>query len=246
MQEAWLCVILQVGACIVGTDNIILGIGYNGFPRGCPDGKLPWAKLSREGSTLDTKYPYVVHAEANCILNAKGSPTLANAVRPSSSSHDQWIKGESRRSEDLWMLCLFPEFNTLNRDWCKVHFGGHSLYIVARAKDRAEKRSLDGSQRDFHHNRPSVEMLAEVWYIGFSPGAMHHTQNSDHCNTAEEDYEALNCLLQAIYVTMFPCNECAKLIIQAGITTVVFFEVCYFDLCCPRPSQLATLSVKRI
>ena len=24
---------------------------------------------------------------------------------------------------------------------------------------------------------------------------------------------------------MFPCNECAKLIIQAGITTVVFYEV---------------------
>jgi len=47
---------------------------------GCPDGKLPWAKLSRDGSTLNTKYPYVVHAEANCILNAKGSPTLAGAV----------------------------------------------------------------------------------------------------------------------------------------------------------------------
>jgi len=36
---------LQVGACIVGVDHIILGIGYNGFPRGCPDGKLPWAKV---------------------------------------------------------------------------------------------------------------------------------------------------------------------------------------------------------
>ena len=25
-----------------------------------------------------------------------------------------------------------------------------------------------------------------------------------------------------IYVTLFPCNECAKAIIQAGITTVVY------------------------
>lgn len=46
---------------------MIRGIGYNGFPRGCSDSLLPWA---REGeSTLDTKFPYVVHAEANAILN---------------------------------------------------------------------------------------------------------------------------------------------------------------------------------
>jgi deoxycytidylate deaminase len=30
---------------------------------------------------------------------------------------------------------------------------------------------------------------------------------------------------QKIYVTMFPCNECAKLLIQAGIKEVIFFEV---------------------
>jgi len=28
----------------------------------------------------------------------------------------------------------------------------------------------------------------------------------------------------SIYVTMFPCNECAKLIIQAGIREVVYYE----------------------
>ena len=57
----------QVGACIVNDDNKIVGIGYNGFPRGCNDTKLPW---SRTGNTsLDTKYPYVCHAEMNAILN---------------------------------------------------------------------------------------------------------------------------------------------------------------------------------
>ena len=98
---------MQVGACIVGRDQIILGIGYNGFPRGCHDGRLPWAKVAVDGNKLKTKYPYVVHAEANSILNAKNTPTLAGA---------------------------------------------------------------------------------------------------------------------SIYVTMFPCNECAKLIIQAGIREVVFYE----------------------
>ena len=70
----------QVGACIVSADNVILGIGYNGFPRGCPDTKLPWAKLSRSNNALDTKYPYVCHAELNAVLN-KNAATLHGAVR---------------------------------------------------------------------------------------------------------------------------------------------------------------------
>ena len=60
----------QVGACIVNEDKRIIGIGYNGFPQGCSDDEFPWAK---EGCLCDTKYPYVVHAEANAILNATQS-----------------------------------------------------------------------------------------------------------------------------------------------------------------------------
>ncbi|XP_066315081.1 uncharacterized protein [Miscanthus floridulus] len=59
----------QVGACLVSQEGIILGIGYNGFPRGCSDDKLPWAKKSANGNPLETKFPYVVHAEVNAILN---------------------------------------------------------------------------------------------------------------------------------------------------------------------------------
>lgn len=57
----------QVGACIVSQDNIILSTGYNGMPKGCSDDEYPW---DREGE--QTKYPYVVHAELNAILNANG------------------------------------------------------------------------------------------------------------------------------------------------------------------------------
>lgn len=63
----------QVGACIVNPDRIILGIGYNGFPRGCSDDALPWAKLASDGDPLKTKYPYVCHAEMNAILNKNNS-----------------------------------------------------------------------------------------------------------------------------------------------------------------------------
>lgn len=70
----------QVGACIVDQRNVICGIGYNGFPRGCSDSKLPWAKSSEDGDPLQTKYPYVCHAEMNAILNKNGA-SVAGAVR---------------------------------------------------------------------------------------------------------------------------------------------------------------------
>ncbi len=57
----------QVGACIVSPENVIISTGYNGFPYGCSDDEFPW---DREGD--ETKYPYVVHAELNAILNAGG------------------------------------------------------------------------------------------------------------------------------------------------------------------------------
>ena len=57
----------QVGACIVSPDNIIISTGYNGMPKGCSDDEFPWDRTGAE-----TKYPYVVHAELNAILNANG------------------------------------------------------------------------------------------------------------------------------------------------------------------------------
>ena len=60
----------QVGACIVGADNKILSVGYNGMPIGCADELMPWA---RDGAPKDTKYLYVCHAELNAILNYSGS-----------------------------------------------------------------------------------------------------------------------------------------------------------------------------
>jgi dCMP deaminase len=52
----------KVGCVITNGQNQILSLGFNGFPRGiCDDERL----LSRE-----KKYPIIVHAEANALLNA--------------------------------------------------------------------------------------------------------------------------------------------------------------------------------
>ncbi|MCI2068690.1 MAG: dCMP deaminase family protein [Bacilli bacterium] len=57
----------KVGAAII-RDKRVLSLGYNGMPRGCDDEKMPWGKT--DDNPLNTKYPYVVHAELNAILNA--------------------------------------------------------------------------------------------------------------------------------------------------------------------------------
>ncbi|MCQ2519660.1 MAG: dCMP deaminase family protein [Lachnospiraceae bacterium] len=107
----------QVGACIVSSDNKILSMGYNGFPKGCSDDSFPW---DREGETLETKYAFVTHSELNAILNYRGG-------------------------------------------------------------------SLEGAK---------------------------------------------------IYVSLFPCNECAKAIIQAGITTIVYDSDKYADTPSTKASKL--------
>ena len=60
----------QVGACIVHKDGRVLSVGYNGSPNKFSDKIMKW---EREGSPLETKYLYMVHAEVNAISNYKGS-----------------------------------------------------------------------------------------------------------------------------------------------------------------------------
>lgn len=58
----------RVGAVIVNSDRQIIATGYNGFPKGLDDNAYPW---DRENDDWEkTKYPYVVHAESNAILNS--------------------------------------------------------------------------------------------------------------------------------------------------------------------------------
>ncbi|HOZ36675.1 MAG TPA: dCMP deaminase family protein [bacterium] len=61
----------QNGACIVDENNVVIGLGYNGFPRGCSDDQFPW---TRNGEFADKKYAYVVHAEANALYNSSRMP----------------------------------------------------------------------------------------------------------------------------------------------------------------------------
>ena len=57
----------KVGSVIVSPENKILGVGYNGFVTGIDESKL---SLSRDGTWLSSKYPYIVHSEVNAIVNS--------------------------------------------------------------------------------------------------------------------------------------------------------------------------------
>lgn len=53
----------KVGAVIVDQNNIIVSVGFNGFPRGITDD----SRLNNR----DTKYSIIVHAENNALMFAK-------------------------------------------------------------------------------------------------------------------------------------------------------------------------------
>lgn len=57
----------KVGAVLVDSEHHIIGTGYNSFVKGIDDTQLP---LERDSDWLNTKYPYIVHAEINCIINS--------------------------------------------------------------------------------------------------------------------------------------------------------------------------------
>lgn len=62
----------KVGCAIVN-NNKLVSIGYNGFPRGS---EFTWNK----GEGLDNKYWYIVHAEANALINAENLNNLRGAT----------------------------------------------------------------------------------------------------------------------------------------------------------------------
>lgn len=56
------------GACIVTPEQRIIGVGYNGLPRGCDDSDpVYWS--DDDGDAFNSRHSYVVHAEINAILN---------------------------------------------------------------------------------------------------------------------------------------------------------------------------------
>lgn len=67
------------GACIASSDNKILGVGYNGLPRGCDDtDPAYWG--DDDSDPLNSRHSYIVHAEVNAILNCVTLPLTHSTI----------------------------------------------------------------------------------------------------------------------------------------------------------------------
>ena len=124
----------QVGACIVSPEKIIISTGYNGLPNGCSDDEYPWG---REGE--ETKYPYVVHAELNAILNAGGrvlrGATLYVALFPCNECAKAII--QSGIKEVIYLSDKYAATDVV----------------------RASKRMLDSGGVQYHQLKPTLTTL---------------------------------------------------------------------------------------
>ena len=134
----------------------IVGVGYNGFPIGCSDDSLPWSKSAQD--RLETKYPYVCHAELNAIINKNSRLFLGEKI---SISHADSL---------MYRHCV-----------TSCHF--------------------------------SLHLFSSFLPIYFS--------------------DVRGCVM---YVTLFPCNECAKLAIQAGISKIIYLSDKHHD----KPEMIAS------
>ena len=56
----------KVGACIVNKDGKIVEIGYNRSPGNI---SIPWHVKVKAAGWINIKYPYILHAEMDAILN---------------------------------------------------------------------------------------------------------------------------------------------------------------------------------
>ncbi|XP_051116785.1 uncharacterized protein LOC127241671 isoform X2 [Andrographis paniculata] len=121
----------QVGACLVSDKGIILGIGYNGFPRGCSDDKLPWSKKSKNGDPLETKYPYVCHAEVNAILNTNHASAAGQKLYVTMFPCNECAKIIIQSGVSEVIYCVEKRLNNS----CTTYVASHKLLSMAGVKE---------------------------------------------------------------------------------------------------------------
>ena len=61
----------KVGSCLLSEDKEIISLGYNTIPKYW-QGEFPWNRNASEVGEENTKYPYVIHSEANALNNYYG------------------------------------------------------------------------------------------------------------------------------------------------------------------------------
>ncbi|KAK2150416.1 hypothetical protein LSH36_406g02082 [Paralvinella palmiformis] len=276
---------MQVGACIVDSDNRIVAIGYNGMPANCPDECMPWAREADDA--LETKYPYVCHAEMNAILNKNSAhlqgcviyvalfpcnecaklivqSAIRHIVYTCDKYHEKMQCIASRRLFDMAGITyeqFKPRHNKVTIDLrhrcCEINgtrrvsrsregylknsmrldYITWSEYFVGVALLSAQRSKDPKSQVGACIVSVSKRIVA-IGYNGMPRNCdddrlpwTHHADDPLETKYPYVCHAELNAIMNrncmalkgcTMYVTRFPCNECAKLILQAGISSVIY------------------------
>lgn len=311
------------GACIVDGSNRVVGIGYDGFPRGCPDDCLPWASADGDGvEWLHGRDAYLCRAEINAILNKCSSDVVgARIFTPNFPSNecakfiiqsgitevvyvndDEHDSDSSRASRILFEVSGVKTTKMRpTNPRVEIDFGTGSSVTAADETDRSNldedemERHLGLMQREanidpfkFKVRKRSDYLSWDSYFMGVAflsaqrskdpstqVGACIVDENkcivgigynglprncddetlpwarTGDCELHKKYLYVVHAEVNAIlnkcsasvrgatlYVALFPCNECTKVIIQSGIKEVVFIDDKYHDTDSCRASRI--------
>lgn len=189
----------KVGACIVDEQSRIVGIGYNGFPTGCSDADLPW-KSAKEWTNVDAKGLPPTSTSATFPAGDGGAaPTTTSSSSSSGSS--------TSKTTSTPTTCA-----------------SKGSTVASETDTTITSRTEDAQPSATQENLPDPRAV-EVdvpWLSSKYPYICHAAINAilnSHNNLH-------GCRL---YTTLFPNDECCKLIAQAGIKEVIYGDDKYHD-----------------
>ena len=127
----------QHGCVITDRKHRVLGLGYNGFPRGIDDSVLP--------NTRPDKYPWMIHAERNALANC--------IVRP-----DNGIAYVTGQCCNDCIMSLWQE--GISTVYMHDRHGSH--LIDEKAKSIFNK-FVELTQIELHYVKPNLDWLKGVY-----------------------------------------------------------------------------------
>ena len=243
----------QVGACVV-LNNKVTGIGYNEFPKGT---RFQWKK---KGPWLQTKHPYVTHAEVKAFAHVlqdslKGKTLVAEGIPCYVCSRLLSECGISRvvhkscsywRRPTFWASkLLFKErkIKTFNRSTnpsllrSGISFTAINKLRSINEDDVGSSYIIDGRGKILGNSKHQYELLSDTAKRSLTESLSTHRHS---CTSSCSPPDVNNCNHSAaaaifnsnpsaftssqLFVTLQPCNECAELILLAGVAGVCYIQ----------------------
>ena len=243
-----------VGCAIVNIYNQMISTGYNAFPRGCAQNSFPW---DRKGETpLDEKYFFVTHSERNAILNyhsiselLKGSSlyvtefpnhicaqVLRNAfmkevgfLRSNHSEEDSYIASK--------MILQNASEGQPIRYWkLDSSFSEEDMNISIELERAVEDSAIILDRNGKVISEGIRRLPLGCSKINFPTKEGEGLLDSASSYTLDPGVDAVLRLFAPVfqdcklYVDLFPCNECAKMIRHVGISEVIYGSDKYHDV----------------